>query len=86
MRDCFSYKKVLGFFNIDGGIAFLGLFDLEGDCIAFAELIEFDSVQVVGVEEKIISAIARDKTEVFFRQLFDGSLHTNVKIKFINKY
>jgi hypothetical protein len=84
MRACFfRYKKVLVFSNLDCCVSFRGLFDLERNFITLSELIEIDSFEVVGVEEKVISAFLGDESEILVRQFFDCTLHNNVKIKLV---
>ena len=79
----FIVKKALSLFDVDRGAAFGGLFDLERNSIAFPKLAELNAFQAIGMEKQIVGAVAGDKTEVFVGQFFDGSLHTNVKIKLI---
>ena len=78
------YKKVLSFFNIDRGVAFWSAFGFKCNRVAFLQLAEFNTVQIVGVKKQIITAsILSDKTEVFISQSFDSSLHIDVKIGLI---
>lgn len=84
--DFFVYlKKVLSFSNLRSGRTFRGLAEFESDSVTFSQFAEVDSFQARSVEKQIFAAVGRsDETKVSVSQFFDGSLHVNVKIKFVN--
>jgi len=62
--------------DVRRGRALLAFGDLESDDIANLKIIKCDTIQLLGVEEKVFRfAIARDETKSTVRKGLDSSLH-----------
>ena len=62
--------------------AFFAVTDFKGDCIANVQLVEFNTFQFVGMEEKVFYlTLAGDKTEPFLLyERFDCSVHRMIDL------
>lgn len=67
----------LGALYVDCAWALLGLFDLEADHFAFAEVVEGNSNETGGVEEDIlVTTLWGDETESLVCQTLDCTCHS----------
>ena len=67
--------------------ALLAVNDLEGYLVADLEVVEHNTLQFVGVKEKVLClALARDKTESFVQQSLDCSCHSSFLVAYTSTF
>lgn len=66
----------LGAAYVSSSWALVSVYDIKGNGIADLQVIEHDTLQLLGVEEKILRlAFARDESIPLIRKLLDSSFH-----------
>ena len=72
---------LLGALHVDGSRALFAVFDVKGDGIALAELLELDALQRFAVEEQILLlSFSTDEAEATVGKLFDNTIHSIVYV------
>lgn len=72
----FSAGEQLSSLNVRSVLSFFGVFDAEGDDIAFAEFIELNAYERIRVKENVLfTGLWRDEAETFVPDGLDCAFH-----------